>query len=133
MEEETMASRRRQFKSDARGFLDKNFSFYLLLFLPIYILSFAVGFGNLAFNNGNNFGGSDWLSLLNIVVALLMAGVSFVMIDLQRGVGDFSAPVSKSFTIFNRGAYFFGFTSSDPSSGYLYHSLESVISCSRYY
>jgi len=108
MEEETMASRRHQFKSDARGFLDKNFSFYLLLFLPIYILGLAMGFGNVAFNNGNNLGGGDWLSLLSIVTSLLMAGVSFVMIDLQRGVGDFSAPVSKSFTVFNRGAYFLG-------------------------
>lgn len=41
MEEETMASRRQKLKSDARGFLDTHFTFYLLLFLPMYILGIA--------------------------------------------------------------------------------------------
>lgn len=108
MQEETMASRRRQLKRDARGFLDTNFTFYLLLFLPIYILGLAVGFGNLAFDNMGNIAGADWLNLLSLVSSLLSIGVSFVMIDLQRGVSEFSEPVSKSFTIFNRGAYFLG-------------------------
>ncbi|GAX08485.1 hypothetical protein IWT5_01640 [Secundilactobacillus silagincola] len=108
MNEETMASRRQQLKRDARGFLDKNFTFYLLLFLPIYILGLAVGFGNFAFNLNGNLAGGDWLSLLSIVSSLLSIGVSFVMIDLQRGVGEFTEPVSKSFTIFNRGSYFLG-------------------------
>lgn len=108
MNEETMASRRQQLKRDARGFLDKNFTFYLLLFLPIYILGLAVGFGNFAFSLNGNIAGSDWLNLLSIVSSLLSVGVSFVMIDLQRGVGEFTEPVSKSFTIFNRGSYFLG-------------------------
>lgn len=108
MEEETMASRRQKLKRDARGFLDKNFTFYLLLFLPMYILGLAVVFGNWGFNMTGNEAGGDWLSLLNLVTSLLSVGVSFVMIDLQRGVSEFKDPVSKSFTIFNRGAYFLG-------------------------
>lgn len=108
MEEETMASRRHRFKSDARRFLDTHFMFYLLLFLPVYILGLAVGFGQIGFNLSDNYAGGNWLSLLSLVSSLLVIGISFVMIDLQRGVGDFSAPVSKSFTIFNRGSYFLG-------------------------
>lgn len=108
MEEETMASRRQKLKSDARGFLDTHFTFYLLLFLPMYILGIAGFLGSVAFNLHDNTAGSNWLSLLSLVSSLLSVGVSFVMIDLQRGVGEFSEPVSKSFTIFNRGAYFLG-------------------------
>lgn len=108
MEEATMAERRQKLKSDARGYLDTNFTFYLLLFLPIYILGLAVGFGNVGFNMTGNSAGSSWLNLLSLVSSLLAVGVSFVMIDLQRGVGEFSEPVSKSFTIFNRGSYFLG-------------------------
>ncbi|NLR19383.1 DUF975 family protein [Lactobacillus sp. LC28-10] len=103
-----MTSRRRQLKRDAKGFLDSNFSFYLLLFLPVYILGIASFFGSMAFNLNDNTAGGNWLSLLSLVSSLLAVGISFVMIDLQRGVGEFSEPVSKSFTIFNRGAYFLG-------------------------
>lgn len=106
--EETMSTRRRQFKADARQLLDRNFRFYLLLFLPIFIIMIVTAVPQWMNGAGADNPGYNLLSLLSIISGLLTVGVSFVLIDLQRGVAELTEPVSKSFTIFNRGAYLWG-------------------------
>ncbi|MTV83264.1 DUF975 family protein [Lactobacillus sp. CRM56-3] len=101
-----MGSRRKKMKADARGLMDNHFRFYLLLFLPIFILMLATGFAQ--FVDTTNAPALQYLDLLSLLSSLLMIGVSFVLIDLQRGVTDYSSPVSKSFTVFNKGSYFLG-------------------------
>lgn len=104
--------RRIRIKEHAKRSLNRNFMFYLLLFLPVFILGILGGFMEFRaqFNatspvpvyNGT-YGGAQ---LFVWIAALLMIGVNFAQIDLERGVAEYKEPVSKSFTILNRGDYF---------------------------
>ncbi|WP_461244849.1 DUF975 family protein [Secundilactobacillus muriivasis] len=102
-------TRRRTIKAEAKQLLNRNFKFYLVLFLPIFILqlvTFGSNFADGVLNS--NFEQSNLAWIISIVLSLLMVGVSFVLIDLERGVTELKEPVSKSFTIFNSWDYFIG-------------------------
>ncbi|GAA3603357.1 DUF975 family protein [Secundilactobacillus similis DSM 23365 = JCM 2765] len=102
-------TRRKTIKAEAKQLLNRNFKFYLVLFLPIFILqlvTFGSNFADGVLNS--NFEQSNLAWIISIVLSLLMVGVSFVLIDLERGVTELKEPVSKSFTIFNSWDYFIG-------------------------
>lgn len=98
---------RAELKGQAKDLLNGHFRFYLLLLLPFYILDIASGITQ-TIERIDDTQTLTWSWIITFASSLLMVGITFVMIDLARGVGDYEAPVSKSFTIANRGDYFIG-------------------------
>lgn len=98
---------RAELKGQAKDLINGHFKFYLVLLLPFYILQIATGVAQTVADI-RNVNVVHWAWIISFASSLIMVGVTFVMIDLARGVGDYDAPVSKSFTIANSGDYFIG-------------------------
>ncbi|MCH4165580.1 MAG: DUF975 family protein [Lentilactobacillus diolivorans] len=97
-------------KEDAKSILNAHFSFFFLLFLPIFIIEILIGwFGYgilerpLVLTVWANLN-----SLLSLLILLIAAGIAFVCIDAMRQKLEYEQPLQKSFTIFTNGDYFLG-------------------------
>ncbi len=124
---------RPQLKAEMRQLLNSHFTFFLLMFLPVIILNFGsswVGFaaqrpGNIYWQVMNGVdGGAGFVMdahdvayfysalsliwIIGVLASLLMVGMQFASLDLIRHKATFEQPVTKSFTIFNKGQYFIG-------------------------
>lgn len=97
-------------KEDAKSILNAHFSFFFLLFLPIFIIEVLIGwFGYGVFERPMVL--TVWTnlnSLLSLLLLLLAAGIAFVCIDAMRQKLEYEQPLQKSFTIFTNGDYFLG-------------------------
>lgn len=97
-------------KEDAKSILNAHFSFFFLLFLPIFIIEILIGwFGHDIFERPMVL--TVWTnlnSLLSLLLLLLAAGIAFVCIDAMRQKLEYEQPLQKSFTIFTNGDYFLG-------------------------
>ncbi|GEP24638.1 DUF975 family protein [Lentilactobacillus diolivorans] len=97
-------------KEDAKSILNAHFSFFFLLFLPIFIIEVLIGwFGYGVFERPMVL--TVWTnlnSLLSLLLLLLAAGIAFVCIDAMRQKLEYEQPLQKSFTIFINGDYFLG-------------------------
>ena len=122
--------KRKILKEEAKQLLHQHFPFFVLLFLPIFLLN-IIAFG-LSFKlpkSAANFdlaavsaylkatsalwdnGATDESTisiLLGLATDFILIGIMFVLIDLLRKKEDFTAPLQKSLTIFSRGDYFWG-------------------------
>lgn len=116
-------------KLEAKRLINSHFPFFIVLFLPAVLiqLGYSVAYSmnplhqadmNRAFNQiaqgTAHFGSNEVLNLwgistvISIVSGLLLSGMMFVCIDILRRKSSFDQPVTKSFTILNRGQYFIG-------------------------
>lgn len=110
---------RYQLKKEAKDLLNGNFIFFLLLFLPVFVVELIAEGANFKSDNVNGqvvdssvssiWGSWDTIGLFSSLLAgILIVGISYVLIDLFRESKTFSDPLKKSFTIVSRGDYFIG-------------------------
>ncbi|KZU73144.1 DUF975 family protein [Lactiplantibacillus plantarum] len=97
---------RSEIKHAAKLILNNHFGFFVLLFLPVFILELL---SDLASFKSKNIEWTFWDSIgsvLSILLGLIMIGIMYVLIDLFRNSTDFQFPLQKSFTVFQNGTYF---------------------------
>ena len=110
---------RYQLKKEAKDLLNGNFVFFLLLFLPVFVIELIAEGANFKSDNVNVqvvdtsvssiWGSWDTIGLFSSLLAgFLIVGISYVLVDLFRESQTFSDPLKKSFTIVSRGDYFIG-------------------------
>ncbi|MDF3266137.1 MULTISPECIES: DUF975 family protein [Lactiplantibacillus] len=110
---------RYQLKKEAKDLLNRNFVFFLLLFLPVFVIELIAEGANFKSDNVNVqvvdssvssiWGSWDTIGLFSSLLAgFLIVGISYVLVDLFRESQTFSDPLKKSFTIVSRGDYFIG-------------------------
>lgn len=110
---------RYQLKKEAKDLLNGNFVFFLLLFLPVFVIELIAEGANFKSDNFNVqvvdpsvssiWGSWDTIGLFSSLLAgFLIVGISYVLVDLFRESQTFSDPLKKSFTIVSRGDYFIG-------------------------
>ncbi|KZU97736.1 Integral membrane protein [Lactiplantibacillus plantarum] len=110
---------RYQLKKEAKDLLNGNFVFFLLLFLPVFVIELIAEGANFKSDNVNVqvvdpsvssiWGSWDTIGLFSSLLAgFLIVGISYVLVDLFRESQIFSDPLKKSFTIVSRGDYFIG-------------------------
>lgn len=102
-----------ELKRQARESLNQHFLYYVILFLPTFLLQIAMGTFYAMSENNINYDNldypGDWaVTILGWAANLLLTGVMFVLIDHGRHLRNYEQPVSRSFTILNRGDYFIG-------------------------
>ncbi|WP_288529603.1 DUF975 family protein [uncultured Secundilactobacillus sp.] len=102
-----------ELKRQARASLNQHFLYYVILFLPTFILQIAMSIlyakleNNISYDNAA-YTGNWYVAILGWAASLLLTGVMFVLIDHGRHLRTYEQPVSRSFTILNRGDYFIG-------------------------
>ncbi len=95
-------------KSEAKKILNAHFSFYFLLFLPVFILEFFSGF-TYTLNQSIDWGITDsYAAGLQFLPTILLVGLYFVALDAVRNNLTYENPLAKSFTVFKSGEYFLG-------------------------
>ena len=110
---------RYQLKKEAKDLLNGDFVFFLLLFLPVFVIELIAEGANFKSDNVNVqvvdpsvssiWGSWDTIGLFSSLLAgFLIVGISYVLVDLFRESQTFSDPLKKSFTIVSRGDYFIG-------------------------
>lgn len=110
---------RYQLKKEAKDLLNRDFIFFLLLFLPVFVLELIAEGATFKSDNINVqvvdssvssiWGSWDTIGLFSSLLAgLLIVGISYVLVDSFRESQTFSDPLKKSFTIVSRGDYFIG-------------------------
>lgn len=102
-----------ELKRHSRDALKKHFIYYVILFLPTFILQIATTvFYTMSENNinydGSGYNGNWSVIILGWMSSLLLTGDMFILIDHSRKLRNYDHPVSRSFTIVNRSDYFFG-------------------------
>lgn len=97
-------------KKDAKSILNSHFSFYFLLWLPIFILEAVGGIMYVPdMERSDPFTMTVNIGLfLTLLASIMTIGVFFISIDAIRQTLTYENPLQKSFIIFSRGEYFLG-------------------------
>lgn len=102
---------RQLLKRESKTLLHQHYSFFFILFIPIFLLTLFTGVMNLPWwNNPTDvWNSTDTGSLLlNLLLSLVSVGVNFVLIDLFRDQATATQPLKKSMTIFTNAHYVLG-------------------------
>lgn len=110
---------RKALKLDAKSLLNAHFKFFLLLFIPVFVLEFLGGYmtapetdysvtfdatsATPIWSGQQTFG--TIISLLSSIIAI---GIAFVCIDAMRQKLTYEKPLQKSMTVFDNVDYFLG-------------------------
>ncbi len=111
-----------QIKTESKNILNNHFPFFLLMFLPVFIIEALSGIGNYRVSKSMSHLGynlttqnvasysnySMAINIFSMVSALLLIGIMFVCIDSHRGNNDYQNPLQQGFTIVKSGQYFLG-------------------------
>lgn len=101
---------RKRFKAGARKLIADHRSFYLLngiLMVALFILGDWVT-KTYALDVEPSMRDELMGTVLYLAAGMLNAGVSITMIDIDRGKADFDKPVERSFALFDKARYFWG-------------------------
>lgn len=110
---------RKALKLDAKTLLNAHFKFFLLLFIPVFVLELIGGYMTAPENDYNvTFnataatpiwtGQQTFGTIISILSSIIAIGIAFVCIDAMRQKLTYEKPFQKSMTVFDNVDYFLG-------------------------